>query len=173
MELSLIIDDIFQAVQLGDTAKLKSMLDKYPNIINAKNNDGLTLLGYASHFGNNDIVQLLLSYGAEVNAMSHSKISYIPSNTALHAAIAGERNLEVISLLLAHKAQTNIFDSNGYTCLHTAAYHDDNIELIRLLIEYGADVNAKSEEGQTALSVAVNRGNNSVVQFLREQGGIQ
>lgn len=167
------IDDAFEAAQQGEVARLEEMLASNPGLANSDNKDGLTLLGYAAHFGNKDVVQALLAYGADVNAVSHSKVSYIPSNTALHAAIAGERNMDVIQLLLAHRAQTDIFDSNGHTCLHTAAFHDDNVALIRLLIDHGADVNAETEGGDTPLSIAIKQGNDRVAELLRDSGALR
>ena len=172
MELTQIMDDVFQAAQLGDALRLQDILDSHPHLANTENSDGLTLLGYAAHFGHKEVVELLLNHNANVNAVSHSKKSYIPSNTALHAAIAGERNMDVIRLLLTHQAQTNIFDNNGHTCLHAAAFHDDNTEIIHLLIEHGADVNAKIEGGETALSLAIKQGNNSVAELLRKTGAM-
>lgn len=76
---------------------------KTPSLAHTENSEGLTPLGFAAHFGSKAAVQVLLDYGVDVNAVSHSKISYIPSNTALHAAIAGERDPEVIRLLLEVK----------------------------------------------------------------------
>ncbi|MBB6674006.1 ankyrin repeat domain-containing protein [Cohnella nanjingensis] len=172
MELTQIIDDAFQAAQSGEAARLKDIVESHPHLANAENRDGLTLLGYAAHMGNKDAVQVLLHSGADVDALSHSKISFIPSNTALHAALAGERNLDVIKLLLSHRAQTTIFDSNGHTCLHTAAFHDDNLEIIRLLIEHGADVNASTEGGETPLSLAIKQGNPNVAELLRQNGAL-
>jgi ankyrin repeat protein len=167
------ISDAFQAVQSGDVAAIRAILESNPIIINAENSEGLTLLGFAAHYGNKDVVQVLLEHGVDVNAVSHSKVTYIPSNTALHAAIAGQRNMEVIKLLLAKQARSHIFDSNGHTTLHTAAFHDDNIELIRLLIEHGADVNARIEGGDTAMSIAIKQGNTNVAEFLRQCGAMQ
>ncbi|NGQ95142.1 ankyrin repeat domain-containing protein [Brevibacillus sp. SYP-B805] len=164
------IHDLFQAAQAGDVQRLQEMLSADPALANTENEDGLTPLGFAAHFGHPDAVRALLEHGADVNAVSHSTIAYIPSNTALHAAIAGERNLEVIRLLLQHGARTDIFDSNGHTCLHTAAFHDDNCEIIRLLIEHGVPVNAQAAGGKTALALAIEKGNHNVAQLLRQHG---
>ncbi|WP_274365689.1 ankyrin repeat domain-containing protein [Paenibacillus thermotolerans] len=170
MEQTLLIDELFQAAQSGDAARLKELLSAHPHLANAENGDGLTPLGYAAHFGRKEAVEALLDFGADVNAMSHSKLTFIPSNTALHAAIAGERSMEVIKLLLSRNANTAMYDSNGHTPLHTAAFHDDNVELIRLLLEHGADVNGKPESGEPPLAVALRQGNHTVAAFLRQNG---
>ncbi|OME76508.1 hypothetical protein BK120_28825 [Paenibacillus sp. FSL A5-0031] len=162
-----LIEDLFQAIQSG--TQLNSLLESNPSLANAENKDGLTPLGFAAHFGNKEAAQVLLDYGADINAVSHSKISFIPSNTALHAAIAGERNIDLINLFMKHHADTNLLDSNGHTCLHTAAFHDDNIEIIRVLIEHGANINTEDREGNTAWSLAVKQGNHNVAEFLRGQ----
>ena len=161
------VSDFFKSIETNDVDALNKALISNPSLSNKENDQGLTPLGFAAHFGNKDIVQLLINYNADINAVSHSKIEYIPSNTALHAAIAGTRNLEVIELLLDNQANTNNFDSNGHTALHTAVFHDDNIELINLLIKHGASVQAMVEGGKTALELAIELGNNQVAETLR------
>lgn len=170
MVINSILNNVFQAAQLGNAEQLKEILVAHPELANMENSEGLTPLGYAAHFGQKDAVQILLEHGADIDAVSHSKISYIPSNTALHAAIAGERSIEVIRLLLNSDAQTNILDSDGATSLHSAAFHIDNVEIIRLLIEHGADIHAKTEGGESALAIAMKQGNHNVAEFLREKG---
>ena len=162
------VSEVFQAIESNDPNALKKAIISKPSLANTENEDGLTPLGVAAHLGNKETVQVLLEYNADVNALSHSKIEFIPSNTALHAAIAGERNLEVIEILLNNNAKTNIFDSNDHTVLHTAAFHDDNAQLIRLLIKYGAPVDAKAEGGKTAMELAIDKGNNQVAEQLRQ-----
>ena len=166
------INDIFTAARTGDVNQVKAHLDTDSSLANAENSDGLTLLGFAAHFGQGEVVKLLLENGADVNAVSHSRVSYIPSNTALHAAIAGERSLEVIQLLLAHGAKPTIMDSNGHTSLHVAAFHKDSTSIIGLLLEHGADVNAKSEDGVYAIDLAKEQGHTAVIAMLREHGAI-
>ncbi|MBD3919478.1 ankyrin repeat domain-containing protein [Paenibacillus sp. PR3] len=170
MEYNPKIDDVFDAIQTGTISTLQQLIETNASLANAESKDGLTPLGFAAHYGNIDAVQILINHNADVNAVSHSKLSFIPSNTALHSSLAGARNIDVIKLFLAHQAQTNIFDSNGHTCVHTAAFHDDNLDIIRLLVDHGADVNAKVEGGDSALALAVQQGNNRVVELLRQLG---
>ncbi|MDH6371894.1 ankyrin repeat protein [Paenibacillus sp. PastF-3] len=172
MELQQSINEVFQSAQQGDAVRLKQILESHPALVNTENNVGLTPLGYAAHFGKEAAVQVLLDFGANVDAVSHSKLSYIPSNTALHAAIAGERDMGVIQLLLNKGAQTHIFDSDGHSALHSAAFHSDNVELIRLLIEHGADVHAKIEGGESVLAIAIQQENHNVKEILIEKGAI-
>ncbi|GIP25682.1 hypothetical protein J23TS9_08120 [Paenibacillus sp. J23TS9] len=168
MDHNQIINELFDAAKEGNAARLQELLIPRPEYVNMENAEGLTLLGYAAHFGHPEAVRVIIAAGADVDAVSHSNISFIPSNTALHAAIAGERNMDVIRLLLTHHAGTRIFDSNGHTCLHSAAFHDDNVELIHLLIEYGADVNAQFDEGETAIGLAEKQGNHKVTELLKQ-----
>lgn len=165
------IQAAFHAAQAGDAGALKSLLELHPALANTENEQGLTPLGYAAHFGNAEAVRVLLAAGADVNALSHSKVPYIPSNTALHAAIAGERSLEVVRLLLDRGARSDILDSSGHTALHTAAFHDDNVELIQLLIQHGADPSVRSEDGGTPLEIALRQGNHRVAELLQAHPG--
>jgi ankyrin repeat protein len=164
------IAEVSQAAQLGDATRLREILEIQPTLVHTENTDGLTPLGYAAHYGHIETVQVLLEFGAEPNVLSHSNIAYIPSNTALHAAIAGKRSIEVIHLLLSHNASPTILDSNGYTSLHAAAFHDDNEAIIRLLLEHGASLDAKTEDGKTALVIATEQGNLKIAELLRQSG---
>jgi ankyrin repeat protein len=166
MNVSQVTKDLFQLVQSNEVMKIKEILELNPLLANSEDENGLTALGFAAHFGYKETVEVLLSYGADVNAVSRSKVEYIPSNTALHAAIAGKRDHDVISLLLEHNARTDIFDSNGHTSLHTAAFHDDNIEIINLLVSHGAQIHAEAKNGETALDLAIKKGNKQVCEQI-------
>jgi len=111
-----------------------------------------------------ECVQLLLENGCKID------VGYIPSNeTPLHHATApmGEENLEVIKLLLQHKANPNsktipnIASHNFYqgaktkgeTALHRAAAFCSS-DTIELLLKFGADKKALDSNGDTPLSWA-------------------
>ena len=69
MELTQMTEELFQTAQSGDTERLTALLEANLHLANIENSDGLTLLGYAAHFGNKNAVKLLLDSGADVNAV--------------------------------------------------------------------------------------------------------
>jgi ankyrin repeat protein len=72
-------------------------------------------------------------------------------------------------LLLAHGADFNLKDNEGYTSLHHAVYGGK--DAMKLLLAKGAEVNAKTEKGETPLKIAMARGFKDVVELLRQHGG--
>jgi ankyrin repeat protein len=162
------ITEVFEAAQEGDASRLRDLLNAEPTLANTENNDGLTPLGFAAHFGQIDAVKVLLECGADVNAISHSKVSFIPSNTALHAAIAGNKSKEVIEMLIKNGTDVNAVDSNEHTPIQAAAF-EGNLEIARLLIENGADLSRKTGLG-SPLSIAERHGHHEFLELLRQHG---
>ena len=88
--------------------------------------------------GREEIVELLTSKGADVNAKDDNQ-----STPLLLATSQGD--MEVARLLILKGADVNAKDIWGHTSLHNAAMRDHK-ELAELLIAKGADVNAKIEK---------------------------
>ena len=63
------------------------------------------------------------------------------SQTVLHVA-SKSASLEIVDLLVKHKADVNANDMDGFTPLHLAAMHG-NIQVVKKLVETNADVNLK------------------------------
>lgn len=89
--------------------------------------------------------------------------------TPLHeAAFSG--NTEVVSLLLAYKADPNARDNQGETPLHCAARYG-YMEVVKLLLAHGADVNAKDKSKRTPLKGAEELEQKEVAELIRQHGG--
>jgi ankyrin repeat protein len=127
--------------------------------VNARAN-GVTPLHFAALNGYTDVVRLLLTTNAEVNAKDDT------GTTPLHLAVAKEHK-DVVELLLAHKANVDSKDKNGVTPLYLAA----GVDIAQLLLASMADVNAKDNRGATPLDVASASGHIDVANLIRQHGG--
>jgi len=137
-------------------------------------NDSEALLIMASANGRLQLVQKLLSHGADVNAARNDGI------TPLY--IAAERgHLDVVQFLIANGADVNAARNDGTTPLWIAARNDGttplyiaaengHLEIVRVLLTNGADVNAARNDDTTPLLRAAERGHFEVVQFLITKG---
>ena len=73
------------------------------------------------------------------------------SPTVLHVA-SKSASLEIVDLLVKHKADINASDADGFTPLHLAAMYG-NIQVVKKLVETNADVNLKVD-GKDAADLA-------------------
>ena len=162
------INRLTQAIEIDDTHAFALILANHPHLINHENENGLTPLGLAAHYGRVEMVKELLKAGADANAVSHSQIPYIPSNTALHAAIAGKKHPEIIRMLIEAMDTVNVADSNGYTPLHIAAF-DDALSIVEALINGGADVHALSFKDESVMDIALKRNSQKILNYLKDR----
>jgi uncharacterized protein len=161
-----LLGKLFDATEKGENEIVIEIINEQPNLIHEENEHGLTLLGIAAHYGQYEVVKTLVKNGAQINALSHSKLSFIPKNTALHAAIAGAKSIEVIDFLLTHGANPNISDSEGHTPLHIAAF-EGNASIAELLMKNGAEIKTNNS-GKTPIEIAEERGNSDFINFIKE-----
>jgi ankyrin repeat protein len=140
-----------------------------------------TPIQVAARLGRDDVVEVLLKHGAEVNGLPPVLVplfspgrdpSEFKPRSALQAAVE-EGHLEIIDMLLAAGADVNgaISLDGGATALQCAA-GKGFIGIAKTLIERGADINARRAEryGRTALEAAAEWGRLDMVQFLLEEG---
>jgi uncharacterized protein len=162
------IDRFTHAIEIGDAVAFALIVNNHPQLVNHENENGLTPLGLAAHYGRVDMVKTLLEKKADANAVSHSQIPNIPSNTALHAAIAGKKNPEIIRMLIEAMDTVDVADSNGYTPLHIAAF-DDSASIAQTLIEAGADVFALSFKDESIIDIANKRNSQKIIKLLKDR----
>ena len=109
-----------------------------------------TALEQAIQNGNREMVQVLLSAGANANSQNESK------QTAL--MIMGEDSTGDIVWDLIHSgAKLNLKDDDGDTALMETAMVN-NVGVLNTLLQAGAKVDEKNDEGQTALMLAASSG---------------
>jgi ankyrin repeat protein len=119
-----------------------------PPLVNFYNKRGLTPLHEATLWEWTEGAELLLRFGADVNARTPE------GRTPLHDA-ARKSSLALVRLLLAHGADPNAPDRRGLTPLHIAgrnmAPRAATALTFRLLLDAGAAPNAVDTEGNRPL----------------------
>jgi hypothetical protein len=159
---------------------------------------GTTALEHAVRNANREMVQLLLSSGATVNAKNGASETVLmmldddattdlvwdllnagadvnhkddSGNTALMEA-ATSSNLEALKALLDAGAEVNTKNKEGRSALMLAA-SEGHVNIVRALVLDGADINAIDEEGENALTHAAENNHLAVVRFLKSKGAFE
>ena len=189
-------EEIFYAVKDKNLELVKGMIDKNASLVKLKDEAGNTPLHHAAMIGSRDIIEYLLSRGADINAQNTQL------NTPLHEAMQNQK--EDVGMLLIDKGtdlnKTNIFQQ---TPLHRAASLDQkrigemliaggvdidpldrwqrtpfllvarqtgNVKFGKLLLDNGANINSKDRDNQMALNLAAWKGYNDFIDFLLDNG---
>jgi Ankyrin repeats (3 copies)/Ankyrin repeats (many copies) len=130
--------------------------------INELDSDGRTALFWASEYGHEKVVQILLERGADINARGRGY------SNALYTASEGGHE-KVVQMLLERGADVNTQGGEYGNALQAASYGGHE-KVVQILLERGADVNTQGERYGNALQAASVRGHEKVVQILLERG---
>ncbi|MFB8787332.1 MAG: ankyrin repeat domain-containing protein [Potamolinea sp.] len=152
--LGIVPRGIYEAIGKGDVNTVRNYLEEGFDA-NSKI-PGSTLLLLALRNNEQEVAQLLIAKGADVNAKNKN------GETPLHLA----RSQEMAQLLIAKGADVNAKNKNGETPLHLARSQ----EMVQLLIAKGADVNAKNKNGETPLRLALRINKQEIAQLLIANG---
>ncbi len=156
-------EDLFKAVETENLTLVKSLVSKGANI-NAKYDNGWTVLHSAAKSGNFELVKFIVNNGADVN----SKTEY--GETILYPA-AKSGNLEIVKYLVEKGADAEAKTEGGRTVLHDAA-EGGVLEIVEYLVEKGVNVNSVNigNVGNTTLHNAARGGNLEIVKYLVSKG---
>lgn len=94
-----------------------------------------------------DVEELLVRHGVEVNATDHL------GNTALHYAAGAGHLAAVLALLARPSLRLNATNNVGDTPLHKAAWRG-NREVVEALVKAGADTTVSNGAGQQPFALA-------------------
>ena len=159
--------EIHQRIESGDGKLLR-----LPGIdINMQDENGFTVLHYASFAHHNNCVKLLLMYQADPNVKNNKK------ETPLHLAIS-QGNYKIALDLLKGGANANIQNQDGRTPLHMCSELtfqllvsiENQHKLISALLAAGAVPHLPDNYGKTLYRVAVLEENASFVALLLSLG---
>ena len=118
--------------------------------------------------GHQDIAELLIESGAEVNAVTTNINPNRKTATYLCTRIFPEEKLRYFGNFGARPPPLTLKD--GTSPLHVALTTSNNQEIAKVLIEHGADPNALDKDGQNPLLYALMNGQKEIAEFLIEQG---
>ena len=150
--------DIFDACRKGTVKDVISIYTKDTNSINNTNEAGYTPLILACYHGNDEVVEFLIDKVDDINGTSDY-------GTPLMAAVV-KGDLNIVEMLLARNADTNIADTNGTTALHYAIFFKQ-LDIVKLLAKAGAKSDIKDGRGQSAMDYAMLTNNDQIIKILK------
>ncbi|XP_043920120.1 death-associated protein kinase 1 [Protopterus annectens] len=160
-EDSFVMKAIIHAINDDNVPGLQHLLGSLTNYdVNQPNKQGTPPLLIAAGCGNNQMLELLLSKGAQIDVQDKSG-----SNAVYWASRHG--HVETLKFLNTKKCPLNVKDKSGETALHVAARYG-NVDVIQYLCYIGADANVQDREEETPLHCAAWHGYFPVAKALCE-----
>jgi ankyrin repeat protein len=154
--------DGFEGAAVGDLDAVRTAIASDPTFPTAFATDGFTALGLAAFFGQDEVVRLLLTAGADPNSVSHNGMRVAP----LHSSVAG-RHAGISADLVAAGADVNAIQTDGYTPLHESAQNGD-VATTELLLAAGADPASAKDDGQRPADSARTAGHLALADRLEQ-----
>jgi len=182
-------DEMFDAIDAGDEARLTELLASEPGLAGERDNDGVSAALHARYRDNHDAVAQLLATDPVLDVFDAAGLGrpdrlaeLLAADPGLAASFASDGFtplhlasffgwVEAARLLLERAAPPNAVSRNPMRVmpLHSAAAggHD---EVARLLVAAGADVNARQLHGYTPLHAAAQNGDTELTEMLLAAG---
>jgi len=118
--------DLFEAIEAGNAAEIRSLLADDPSLAARRSPDGVSAVLWARYRGRPEVVEAVLSAGPLLDVFDASALG---------------RTERLVDLIDADPTQANAWSSDGFTPLCLAAFFDQPAA-VALLIGRGADVHA-------------------------------
>ena len=182
-------EDLIAAVKAGDAARVGELLEAEPDLVSARDADGVSALMLARYRSNRAVTDVLLAADPDLDVFEAATLGYLdrlrarldddPSvvaalsadgYTALHFA-AFFAKPEAARTLIEMGAPVDVVAANEMRVqpLHSAAA-GHNIEVCRLLLAAGAEVDARQAGGFTPLHEAAQNGDPEMVELFLSAG---
>lgn len=159
---------LYRASEQGNSGLVRLLLER-----GAQPNDGESAY-HAAERNHRDVLELLLTHGAEISA------THQPWNNTILYFLAGYRDDNVragdatagMRWLLEHGADPNVgSNEHGETPLHRIADFGRGVAIAEMLLAHGADPRRPRADGRLPYELAMRVGNAPVAELLRSRGG--
>lgn len=155
---------IADAAMHGDFDSVRILIQEGEEV-NAAQGDGMTALHWAAENGDIEMLEMLISAGANSEAVTR-----LGRYTPLHLASKIGKDASVVSLLRLGSAVNPRTTTGAVTPLHFAASSGSQVA-VKALLDYGADVDAKEQQwGQTPLMFAAAFNRTETIELLVAHG---
>lgn len=182
-------EEFIEAIKQGDLARVSSLLDAEPSLLNMRAESGASGVLLATYYGKPEIARLLLNRGAELQISEAAALGDLDRVRALVQADDGAKNAvspdgffplglasyfghrKLVSYLIAVGADVNAASRNSQNVapLHGAVARRDSV-IVKELLKAGADPNARQQRAYTPLHVAAGNGDAETVDVLIAHG---
>ena len=135
---------IFVAAQRGDVDTIRSLIESGKASATDRDEQNITPLHWAAINAQLAACRYLLDQGAEIDALGGDLVA-----TPMQWA-ARNGYLYIIQLLIAHNADPNIADAQGYNTLHLVT-HSSSVMALLYLLHQPINVDARDSQGHTSL----------------------
>lgn len=153
----------FSTIAYWETATLQDV-DDIPDVaLLPGNKNGPVLMWASTTTQNPDIIQALLTRGADVNEVDGEFLG-----TPLSGAASYNKNTEIIDILITNGADLSKRLWHENSILQTAAMYNPHPGIIEHLIKLGADVNYLNMYNQDALALAIEKDNHVTIKALQD-----
>lgn len=181
--------DVLQAIEQGNTTRLKELLQEQPELASARDEQGVSMVLRAMYRHNGDALEALMGLAPTVDVFTAAALGdvrrlrpLLDDDAAAAESFQGDgftplqlacffASRDTAALLLERGANLEAVSRNGMElCAIHAAAAGRSVEIMDLLLKRGANVRSQQHGGWTALHAAVNNGDHAMVQTLLAGG---
>ncbi|MGC3943874.1 MAG: ankyrin repeat domain-containing protein [Chryseolinea sp.] len=183
------MNELTELIKSRNNDALADQLKLNPSLANAKTEQGISLLQFAAYYRNKEAIEIIACYKDGLDIFEAATIgdivttqTFLSKDPTLANALSGDGftplalaayfgQLDIVKLLLTHKANPNIAANNQMRVapLHSACAIS-NYDIAELLLNAGADVNARQHLGVTPLHSAAHNGQTKLARLLIDSG---
>merc|ERR1719354_116900 len=153
-------EDIYELINSSNLEKLKLHLNLNPEAIRSLNAQGMNPLQVATCLGNQQIINVLISSGADLNARTARGFS------SLHMA-ASYNHHKTLETLLENGSSVNCTNKDLQTPLHLACRRGHFVSVV-VLLKHGADPDLCDSRNRNAMDYAVSFNHEDIIHYLNK-----